>query len=87
MQDTSQLTASLILGSLSLIPNPALRYTALGITTLLALICIIYLKHPATQLRQLQDTIDNIYELIRRAKVLYPREHLNLATLGARLLE
>ena len=57
MQDTFQLIASIILWSLSLIPNPALRYTALGITAVLALIYAIYLKHPATQLRRLQHTI------------------------------
>jgi hypothetical protein len=87
MQDTSQLIASIILGSLSLISDPTLRYTALGMTALLALIYIIYLKHPATQLRQLQDTIEKMEDLIQQAKLNCRRDHLSLAALGVRLLE
>ena len=87
MQDTLQLIASILLWSLSLIPNPALRYTAVGITAVLALIYAMYLKHPATQLRQLQNSIGNTEDIVRRAKLLCPRDHFNLAAFGVRLLE
>jgi hypothetical protein len=87
MQDTVHLIASIILGCLSLIPNAGLRYAALGIASVLALIYAIYLKHPTMQLRQLQHKIGNTEDLVRRAKVLCPRDHLNLAGLGVQLLE
>jgi hypothetical protein len=87
MQDTSQLITPIVLWSLSLIPNPALRYTVGGITAVLALIYIIYVKHPATQLRQVQDAAKKTEDLIQRAKMRCPWDHLNLTALGIRLLE
>jgi hypothetical protein len=87
MQNTFQLIPYIVLWSLSLIPSPALRYVAVGIAAVLALIYAIYLKHPATQLRQLQNSIGNTEDIVRRAKLLCPRDHVSLAALGVRLLE
>ncbi|KAJ6583862.1 hypothetical protein DFH09DRAFT_1075489 [Mycena vulgaris] len=88
MQDsTSQLTASILLGSLSLIPNTALRYTALGLATCLGVLYAVYLKHPSTQLRQLETMLATTEELIRGAKAQCPRDQLSLAEEWIRFLE
>ncbi|KAJ6583864.1 hypothetical protein DFH09DRAFT_1075490 [Mycena vulgaris] len=88
MQDsTSQLTASILLGSLSLIPNTALRYTALGLATCLGVLYAVYLKHPSTQLRQLEKNLATTEEVIRGAKAQCPRDQLRLAEEWIRFLE
>ncbi|KAJ6583874.1 hypothetical protein DFH09DRAFT_1359838 [Mycena vulgaris] len=88
MQDsTSQLTASILLGSLSLIPNAALRYTALGLTTCLGILYAAYLKHPSTQLHQLEKILATTEELIREAKAQCLRNQLSLAEEWIRFLE
>ncbi|KAJ6583871.1 hypothetical protein DFH09DRAFT_1433782 [Mycena vulgaris] len=88
MQDsTSQLTASILLGSLSLIPNTALRYTALGLATCLGILYAVYLKHPSTQLCQLEKMLATTEELIRGAKTQCPRDQLSLAEEWVRFLE
>ncbi|KAJ6583872.1 hypothetical protein DFH09DRAFT_1075501 [Mycena vulgaris] len=88
MQDsTSQLTASILLGSLSLIPNTALRYTALGLATCLGVLYAVFLKHPSTQLCQLEKMFATTEELIRGAKAQCPRDQLSLAEEWAQFLD
>ncbi|KAJ7690329.1 hypothetical protein B0H17DRAFT_1134362 [Mycena rosella] len=83
----SQLQSSLFLGSLSLIPNDVLRYTALAIAVCLALIHSIHLKRPSTQLGQLEQLIQKTEGIIRDAKSQCARDLFNLAEEGCRLLE
>ncbi|KAJ6583866.1 hypothetical protein DFH09DRAFT_1308586 [Mycena vulgaris] len=88
MQDsTSQLTVSILLGSLSLIPNTALRYTALGLATCLGSFYAVYLKHPSTQLRQLEKMLATTEGLIGSAKAQCSRNQLSLAEEWVRFLE
>jgi hypothetical protein len=84
---TSQLHSSILLGFLSLIPNNALRYTMLAITTCIAVLSAIHLKRPSAQLGQLADFIHRTDENIGEAKSLCPRDLLNLSQHGVRLLE
>lgn len=84
---TFQLRSSILLGSLSLIPNDTLRYTALGLTTGLCLIYAINLKRPSVQLSQLEDAAKNTEEIIRDAKVVCSRDLLSLTEEGVRLLK
>ncbi|KAJ7141468.1 hypothetical protein C8R44DRAFT_867088 [Mycena epipterygia] len=88
MRDTlvSQLPP-ILLGSLSLIPNDALRYTLLVITTCLTLIYVIHLKRPSTQLHQLEDMIKRTDVIIRDATSYCARDLFHLAEKGVRLLE
>jgi hypothetical protein len=85
--NVSQLLSPLFFGSLSLIPNDTLRYSALGITAGLALIYVLHLRCPSVQLSQLDDTINKTEESIQNAKVLCSRDLLSLTTEGVRLLE
>ncbi|KAJ7696700.1 hypothetical protein B0H17DRAFT_1329038 [Mycena rosella] len=87
MQDNKQLAASIILGLLALIPNNALRYTSVGLAACLGIVYTIYLKYPPTQLRQLQEFIENTHALIRRAKLQCPGDQLSIADASLRLLE
>ncbi|KAJ7141477.1 hypothetical protein C8R44DRAFT_867097 [Mycena epipterygia] len=83
---TSQLPP-ILLESLSLIPNHALRYTLLGITACLTLLYVVHLKRPPTQLRELEDVIKETEGIIRDAKLYCARDLLALAEKGVRLLE
>ncbi|KAJ7496524.1 hypothetical protein FB451DRAFT_197668 [Mycena latifolia] len=83
----SQLQSSLLLGSLSLIPSDTLRYTLLVITACLALVYVVHLKHPSTQLRQLENLVQKVEEILRDAKLHCPRDLLRLTENGVRLLE
>ncbi|KAJ7133587.1 hypothetical protein C8R44DRAFT_870960 [Mycena epipterygia] len=83
----SQLQSSILLGSLSLISNDALRYTLLLIAASLALFYGIYLKRPSTQLGRLQDVVKKAENIIRDAKSYCPRDILSLAEEGMRLLQ
>ncbi|KAJ7490636.1 hypothetical protein FB451DRAFT_622716 [Mycena latifolia] len=88
MQDNHyQLTATIIVGSLSLIPNNPVRYTALGITACLEVIYAIYFKHPSTLLHKLEEGIDGTGTLIRRAKSQCPRDQISLAGETLQLLQ
>ncbi|KAJ7133501.1 hypothetical protein C8R44DRAFT_730640 [Mycena epipterygia] len=85
--NTSQIIASILLGSLpAFIPNNTLRYSALAIIACLTVIYTIYLKHPSTQLRQLQEAIATTKEMVGSAKLQCPRDHLSLMVEWARLL-
>lgn len=83
----SQLLSSILLGSLSLIPNDRFRYTALGVTAGLALIYAVHTKRPSVQLGQLENVIRKANEIIRDAKSFCPRDLLSLTTEGLRLVE
>ncbi|KAJ7490505.1 hypothetical protein FB451DRAFT_1389290 [Mycena latifolia] len=87
MQDRAQLVVSILLAFLALIPDNTLRYVALGITVCLAVIYVISIKRPSTLLRQLKETIEATDEIIRRAKLQCPLDHLSLLEAGVRLLE
>ncbi|KAJ7490508.1 hypothetical protein FB451DRAFT_1552205 [Mycena latifolia] len=83
----SQLQSSILLASLSLIPNDTLRYTLLVIPAGVAVICVIHLKRPSTQLSQLDDDVNKTENIIRDAKLNCPRDLLGLTAKGVRLLE
>ncbi|KAJ7133565.1 hypothetical protein C8R44DRAFT_870938 [Mycena epipterygia] len=83
----SQLQSSILLGSLSLIPNHALRYTLLLITACLALLHVIHLERPSSRLGQLEDMVKKVEETIEDAKSFCPRDLFSLAGEGVRLLE
>ncbi|KAJ7859903.1 hypothetical protein B0H13DRAFT_2355886 [Mycena leptocephala] len=85
--NVSQLLSPLFLGSLSLIPNDTLRYSALGIAAGLVLIYVLHLRRPSVQLSQLDDPINKTEEIIQNAKALCSRDLLSLTTEGVRLLE
>ncbi|KAJ7606574.1 hypothetical protein DFH06DRAFT_1486818 [Mycena polygramma] len=82
-----QLLSSILLGSLSLIPNDTLRLAALGLTGGLGLFYVIHVNGPSTQLSQLEDMAKKVDELIRYAKDRCPRDELGLTQEGVRLLE
>jgi hypothetical protein len=75
---TSELLSSLLLGFITLIPNHALRYTALGLFLALAIVFSIHLSSPRTQLGHLAVFIDQLEEDIRRAMVHAPRHYSSL---------
>jgi hypothetical protein len=83
----SQQLLPLFIGSLSLIPNDTLRYSALLLAAGLVLIYVLHLKRPSVQLRQLDDTINKTEEIIQNAKALCSRDLLRLIAEGVRLLE
>lgn len=78
---------SLLLGSLSLISNHALRYTLLAIAVFLTLLYVVHLKRPSPQLRELEDMTKTTEEIIRDAKSYCARDILHLWEKGVRLLE
>jgi uncharacterized protein (DUF58 family) len=84
---TSELLSSLLLGFVALIPNHALRYTALGLSLALAIIFSTHLKSPRTQLGRLAVFIDQLEENIRRTMVHTPRHHSSLVEQMWRLHE
>ncbi|KAJ7490623.1 hypothetical protein FB451DRAFT_1361432 [Mycena latifolia] len=88
MQDNGhRLTATIPLGSLALIPNNPLRYTALGVTVCLGVIYALYLKHPSTLLRQLEEMIQGADALLRCAKSQCPWDQISLTEEALRLLQ
>ncbi|KAJ7490485.1 hypothetical protein FB451DRAFT_1389269 [Mycena latifolia] len=87
MEEATQLTVTILLGLLTLIPDNTLRYAALEITGCVAVIYVISLKRPSAQLRHLKETIEDTDGIIRGAQLQCPRDHLNLAEETVRLLE
>ena len=83
----SQLHSSILFGSLSLIPNDALRYTLLAIAVCIALLSIIHLKRPSTQLSQLEASVKKTEVLIQDAMCLCTRDLISLVHQKVRLLE
>jgi hypothetical protein len=84
---TSELLFFLLLWFVALIPNHTLRYTALGLSLALTIVCSIHLKSPGAQLGHLAVLIDKIEEDIRRKMVHVPRSYSSLAEQMRRLHE
>ncbi|KAJ6585465.1 hypothetical protein B0H19DRAFT_1059689 [Mycena capillaripes] len=83
-----QLLSSVLLGSLSLIPNNLLRYIALGSAVTFALVYNLYLSR-TTWLHHLEQAIrqtEQIFELAR-TECTYPQEKFKLAQEWVRFLE
>ncbi|KAJ7226523.1 hypothetical protein C8J57DRAFT_1252612 [Mycena rebaudengoi] len=83
----SQLQSSLLLGSLSLIPDNTIRYTILGGATVITIITIFHFKHPSSKLSQLEEAMKEVHDMIHRARMKCPRDHLNLTEEKVRLLQ
>ncbi|KAJ7489421.1 hypothetical protein FB451DRAFT_1362307 [Mycena latifolia] len=80
-----QLQSSILLAALSLIPNDTLRYTLLEIAACLALLYVVHLKRPSTQLRQLEDIVQTTEGVLGDAKLYCPRDLLGLVEKGLRI--
>ncbi|KAJ7878272.1 hypothetical protein B0H13DRAFT_2052764, partial [Mycena leptocephala] len=78
---------SLLLTFVAAIPNHTLRYTALGLLSVLAALCTVHLRSPSTQLRYLAHLVNQTEDLIRRAMVQCPRDHFSLTEEMGQLLE
>ncbi|KAJ7835616.1 hypothetical protein B0H13DRAFT_1913485 [Mycena leptocephala] len=78
----AQLLSPLFIGSLSLIPNDTLRYSALLLAAGLGLIYVLHLERPSVQLSQLDDTINKTEEIIQNAKAFCLRDLLRLTAEG-----
>jgi hypothetical protein len=92
MEDTPSpshfhLLFSVLLTFVAAIPNHTLRYIALGLLFVLAVLCTVHLRSPSTQLRHLTYLIDQTKDLIRRAMVQCPRDHFSLTEEMGQLLE
>ncbi|KAJ6585455.1 hypothetical protein B0H19DRAFT_421646 [Mycena capillaripes] len=88
MQTDVQLLSSIILGSLSLIPNNILRYTSLASVIAFTLVYNLCLNR-AAWLHQLEQAIQQTEEIVERAKAkcTCPGDHFKLAQEWLRLLE
>ncbi|KAJ7643729.1 hypothetical protein FB45DRAFT_895903 [Roridomyces roridus] len=64
----TSLQASLLAGSLSLIPNNTLRYILLTLFVFSTLVHAIHVRRPSIQLRRVEDQIRDIEEIIRHAR-------------------
>ncbi|KAJ7430780.1 hypothetical protein FB451DRAFT_1198683 [Mycena latifolia] len=78
MQDTTQLTVSILLWFMSFIPDNVLRYTLLAFTACLALLCAIHLERPLTQLSELGHLVQKTEITILDAKSHCSRDLGNL---------
>ncbi|KAJ7904955.1 hypothetical protein B0H13DRAFT_2663306 [Mycena leptocephala] len=90
MQDASShlhILPSLLLALVAAIPNHTLRYTALGLLLVFAILCTIHLRSPSMQFRRLAHAIDRTDDLIQRMMAQCPREHFSLTQEMGRLLE
>ncbi|KAJ7904956.1 hypothetical protein B0H13DRAFT_2274544 [Mycena leptocephala] len=90
MQDASShlhILPSLLLALVAAIPNHTLRYTALGLLLVFAMLCTIHLRSPSMQFRRLAHAIDQTDDLIQRTMAQYPREHFSLTQEIGRLLD
>ncbi|KAJ7441634.1 hypothetical protein B0H11DRAFT_2251966 [Mycena galericulata] len=74
MRDTpiSQLQSSILMASLSLIPNNVLRYTLLAIIICTAVPCAIHLQRPSTRLHHLGAKIQHAEEIVQQARSYCP---------------
>ncbi|KAJ6583948.1 hypothetical protein DFH09DRAFT_264093 [Mycena vulgaris] len=87
MHKTHQLNLSLLLGFLSLIPNNSIRYTVLGLTAAITILCALHLKRPSTQLSQLEAAIQRTEDLLTEAKAQCMRHHLRFTEEWIRLIK
>ncbi|KAJ7213945.1 hypothetical protein GGX14DRAFT_392717 [Mycena pura] len=86
MYDT-QLLSSLLLASISLIPNHTIRLAALAVSLVMALTHTIYLKYPSTQLAQLEAIINKTEQVIQDAEAHCRIGPLILVEANLRLLK
>jgi uncharacterized protein (DUF58 family) len=88
MRADDQLLSSIVLGSVSLIPNSSLRYTALGFAVAFALVYNLLSKR-ATRLHQLKQIIQQTEEGFgsAKSKCACPRDQLRLAEEWVQFLE
>ncbi|KAJ7328310.1 hypothetical protein DFH08DRAFT_1023716 [Mycena albidolilacea] len=84
---TSEQLTSLLLAVIALIPNHAIRYTALGILLAAATLCKIHLQSPSMQLSRLEVSLNHTDEYIQEAMVEAPRSYSKLTEQIRRLLE
>jgi hypothetical protein len=78
---------SLLLTFVAAIPNHTIRYTALGLLFVLAVLCTVHLWPPSTQLCHLAHLINQTEDLIRRAMAQCPWDHFSLTEEMGQLLE
>ncbi|KAJ7738413.1 hypothetical protein B0H16DRAFT_1891418 [Mycena metata] len=83
---TSHLILTAALSCVAAIPNHAIRYTALGLTAVCALLYNIHLRSPSTNLDGLIQLINRTDIRIRYATTRCPRYHFALAEQTLRLL-
>ncbi|KAJ7213959.1 hypothetical protein GGX14DRAFT_392731 [Mycena pura] len=88
MYDT-QLLSSLLIASISLIPNQTIRLAALTVSLVTAFVRVhaIYLKYPSTQLAQLEAIIDKTEQVIQDAEAHCLTSPFILVEANLRLLE
>ncbi|KAF7364745.1 hypothetical protein MVEN_00344400 [Mycena venus] len=83
----SQMLTSVFLAFVAAIPNHTLRYTALSVAVVLAVLFTIRIKSPSTQLCHLAAMINTTNVLIRQAMAQCPRDYFTLTKQMGRLLE
>ncbi|KAJ6536988.1 hypothetical protein B0H19DRAFT_1079380 [Mycena capillaripes] len=74
----SQPMVSLLLAFVATIPNHTVRYATLALAAILAVLYIVHVRDPSTQLRHLGTFIDRTNGLIGRAMAQCSRDHLSL---------
>ncbi|KAJ7215415.1 hypothetical protein GGX14DRAFT_391847 [Mycena pura] len=90
MYESSQLLCSLLqvlLASISLIPNHAIRFATLAVSLVMGLVYIMYVKYPSTQLAQLEAIIEKTEQAIPDAGAYCCMGPFILAEANLRLLE
>ncbi|KAK7048727.1 hypothetical protein R3P38DRAFT_2764643 [Favolaschia claudopus] len=87
MATISQLQSSLLLASLSLIPNNSLRYMAVGLVAGVGVFYVVHLKCPSVRLRCLQVAIKETEDMIQEAKQLCSLDLLAITEESVKLLE
>ncbi|KAJ7213963.1 hypothetical protein GGX14DRAFT_444706 [Mycena pura] len=87
MYESSHLLCSLLLASISLIPNHAIRLAALAVSLAMGLVYIMYVKYPSTQLAQLEAIIEKTEQAIQDAGAYCCMDPFILAEANLRLLE
>ncbi|KAJ7643709.1 hypothetical protein FB45DRAFT_1052610 [Roridomyces roridus] len=88
MSDFTSLQSSLLLGSLSLIPNNTLRYVLVALFGLSALVHAIHLQRPSIQLARVELQVKETEEIIQYARSFCPaKDFLSLGEQAVWLLE
>ncbi|KAK7048724.1 hypothetical protein R3P38DRAFT_2764640 [Favolaschia claudopus] len=87
MATIPQLQSSLLLASLSLIPNNTLRYMAVGVVAGVGVLYAGHLGRPSVQLRYLQVVIKETEDMIQEAKQLCSLDLLAITEESVKLLE
>ncbi|KAK7022147.1 hypothetical protein R3P38DRAFT_3538577 [Favolaschia claudopus] len=87
MATIPQLQSSLLLASLSLIPNNTLRYMAVGVVAGVGVLYAGHLGRPSVQVRYLQVAIKETEDIIQEAKQLCSLDLLGITEESVKLLE